>query len=352
MSKSFLSRFPLLILLSALIALVTYLQWPEASQKKQQRKRVVAVKTTAVNQAQFKDVVEAIGTTRANEQVLIASKYADLVEQVSFEDGQQVKQGDILVKLNNLEEVAKVNELAANLAGSEAQLQRIQDLIKSRAASKSQLDEQEAKTKAIAAQLSSAKTKLNDLMIKAPFDGILGFRQVSVGAYIRAGDVITSLDDISVIKVDFSVPERYLTTINVGQVISATSAAYANEAFSGVISVIDSRVDNITRTLKVRAEITNPDFKLRPGMLLSIEIVRQVDTVLQLPESAIIPIEDKHFVFVVNDNKVQRTIVTIGRRQPGIVELLGGVIEGEQVVIEGALKLRDGSNVNVVEQVQ
>lgn len=352
MSKSFLSRFPLLIILSALIALITYLQWPEASQQKQQRKRVVAVKTTTVDQALFKDVVEAIGTTRANEQVLISSKYADLIDEVSFDDGQRVKQGQVLVKLNNLEEVAKVNELAANLAESEAQLRRFQDLLKSRATSKSQLDEQEAKTKAITAQLFSARTKLDDLTIKAPFDGVLGFRQVSVGAYIRAGDVITSLDDISVIKVDFSVPERFLTTINVGQVISAVSAAYTNEVFSGVISVIDSRVENITRTLKVRAQIPNPDFKLRPGMLLGIKIVRQLDTILQLPESAIIPIEDKHFVFVVNDKKAKRRAVTIGRRQPGIVELLDGVDQGEQVVIEGALKLRDGSDVNVVEQVQ
>lgn len=349
------TRLPLLLIVFLLVTLVVYIQWPESEQQKQKFKRIISVKTTQVKLAEFKDSIEAIGTARANEQVLVTSKYSDLVEQIFFNDGQLVKQGDVLIRLNNQEELAKVSELEANLSESVAQLKRFRELLTSKATSKSLVDQQEAKTKAIAAQLQSARTKLNDLTIKAPFDGILGFREVSVGAYIDAGDIITSLDDLSLIKVDFTLPERFLPTIKQGQTIIALSSAYKNKTFMGTISSIDSRINPITRSLKVRAEIPNKDLVIRPGMLLTIEVVRQVETLLQLPESTIIPIEDKHFVFVINqddndENIAKRKSITIGRRLPGVVEVLAGIQQGEDVVTEGALKLRDGASVNIITQ--
>jgi len=347
------SRLPLFIILFFLVGLVSYLQWPVTNKEEQKFQRVVSVKATTVKFAEFKDSIEAIGTARANEQVLLTSKYADFVEQIFFKDGQLVKKGDILIRLNNQEEIAKVSELEANLSESVAQLTRFQELLSSKATSKSLVDQQEAKTKAITAQLQSARTNLNDLSIKAPFDGILGFREVSLGAYINAGSVITSLDDLSIIKVDFTLPERFLPTIRLGQSVKALNTAYKNQQFIGVISSIDTRVNPITRTMKIRAEIPNANLALRPGMLLSIEVERQVETLLQLPESAIIPIEDKHFVFVIsagNDQlkTVTRKRITIGRRLPGIVEVVGGVKQGEHIVTEGALKLRDGAHVKVI----
>lgn len=350
------NRLPLIMLLLLLVGIVVYIQWPNTEQKKQKSQRIVSVKTVLVKKAEFKDSIEAVGTARANEQVLITSKYADLVDEIFFNDGQIVKQGDVLIRLNNQEELAKVNELEANLSESMAQLKRFQDLLNSKATSKSLVDQQEAKTKAIAAQLLSARTKLNDLIIKAPFDGILGFREVSLGAYINANSVITSLDDLSLIKVDFALPERFLPTIKLGQLVTAYNVAYKNQKFTGKISSIDSRVNPITRTLKVRAEIPNENLSLRPGMLLNINLVRQVETLLQLPESTIIPIEDKHFIFVVQDDgqsqTAVRTRIIIGRRLPGMVEVLEGVNQGEQVVAQGALKLRDGANVKVLNQLE
>ena len=348
------NRLPFLIILSALIALIVYLQWPEKVVVQQKHQRVVAVKTTRAAQVEFKDTIQAIGTARANEKVLITSKYSDLVEEVLFEDGQVVKKGDVLVKLNNQEERAKVKELEANLSESVSQLNRLQELLVTRATSKSTVEQQDAKTKAISAQLLSARTKFNDLTIKAPFAGHLGFRDISVGAYIDSGSIITSLDDLNIIKVDFTVPERFFTTINLKQKIIATNTAYQDQAFIGYISSIDSRIDPTTRTLKVRAKINNDNLKLRPGMLLNINIVRQVDRVLQLPESTIIPIEKDHFVFVIeqinNESIAKRKAIIVGRRHPGVVEVLSGLKEGEQVVIEGALKLRDGVQVKVLEQ--
>ena len=326
-------RLPLLLLVTMLVALAVYLQWPKTTITQEKHQRVVSVKTVNIALADFKDAVEAIGTSRANEQVLITSKYSDLVDDISFQDGDTVSKGDILVRLNSQEEAAKVKELEANLAESVAQLNRFQDLFAKKATSKSLVDQQEAKTKAIAAQLLSAKIKLDDLTIKAPFSGILGFREISLGALVDVGDVITSLDDLSIIKVDFSIPERYLNTVAVGQRIEATNTAYQSQVFIGKVTSLDSRIDPVTRTLKVRAEISNADQKLRAGMLLNLQVVRKVEKVLQLPESAVIPIEDEHFVFVVEDGKAIKKSFQIGRRYLGFVEVLNGLDNNSEVVI-------------------
>lgn len=344
------SRLPLFILVVTLVILITYLQWPTTEQEKNDFKRVVAVKMVPVVLAQFIESVEAVGTARANEQVLITSKYSDIIDEVHFDDGQLTNKGAVLVKLNNQEELAKVNELNANLSESKAHLKRLTELLSSRATSKSLVEQQEAKTKAIEAQLTSASAKLNDLTIRAPFSGVLGFREVSKGAYIDSGDVITSLDDLSVIKVDFHLPERLLTDIHVGQKITAVNSAYRDRNFIGKITAIDSRIDSSTRSIKVRATIANKALKLRPGMLLNISVLLQVEKILQLPESTIIPIEDKHYVFVVDDEKAVRKAIKVGRRHPGMVEVISGLVENDQVVVEGALKLRDGSAVSIIDK--
>jgi membrane fusion protein (multidrug efflux system) len=348
--SSFTSRLPLFILLFTLVALIAYLQWPDTKKEKSQYKRVVAVKMTPVVLADFVESVEAVGTARANEQVVITSKYSDLVDEIFFDDGQQVTKGAVLVKLNNQQELAKVNELKANLSESKAHLKRLTELLASRATSKSLVEQQEAKTKAVEAQLVSARARLNDLTIRAPFSGVLGFREVSKGAYIDAGNAITSLDDISIIKVDFHLPERLLTHIHVGQQVSAANTAYRGKEFIGKITAIDSRIDSSTRSIKVRANISNEALKLHPGMLLNISVLLQVEKILQLPESSIIPIENVHYVFIETEGKAVRKAIKIGRRHPGVVEIVSGLVEGQQVVVEGALKLREGSAVSIIGQ--
>tara|TARA_B110000908_G_C10259269_1_gene457946 strand:- start:2888 stop:4042 length:1155 start_codon:yes stop_codon:yes gene_type:complete len=348
--EALVSRLPLFIIIIVLISLIAYLTWPEKQVEKSQYKRFVAVKMTPVILTDFIESVEAVGTASANEQVKITSINSDLVDEVYFSDGEKVKKGELLVTLNNQEEHAKVSELSANLLESQAHLKRLSDLLLSNATSMSLVEQQVAKTKAIEAQLLSAQAILNDTSIRAPFAGVLGFREISRGAYIDAGTIITSLDDLSQIKVDFYLPERLFTKINIDQKITAFNTAYDEKAFVGKIIAIDSRIDPKTRSMKVRAIIANPSGKLRPGMLLNISVLLQIEKIFQLPESAIIPIEDKHYVFVVNEEKALRKRIEIGRRHPGFVEISSGLIEGELVVVEGALKLRDGTAVTIIDQ--
>ena len=227
-------------------------------------------------------------------------------------------------------------------------MKRIANLAKNNVASEQLLDEQQAEVNALRAEMNVLKTQMGALEVRAPFDGLLGLRQVSVGALVRPGDAITTLDDLSIIKVDFNIAEVHLPSVAIGQNIRATSIAYPDEIFEGKIVSIGSRVDPATRAIQIRANINNQDFKLRPGMLLQINLQKKMLTTLTLPEASLVPVEDKHFVFVVNGETVTRKQVTIGLRKPGKVQIVSGLNEGELVVIEGALKLRHGSKVKVL----
>lgn len=349
MEQSSTSRLPLILISGVLIALLVYLNWPSQKSANSRNARVVSVKTTPVIKAEFSDEFEALGTAKANEDVILTAQYSDIVETIHFDDGDEVKKGDIIVELAKAEEQAKIKELLANLDESSAQLERYRELMKKGVGSIAQRDEQKAKVDSILAQLKSAEAVLDNLTIRAPFDGKLGLRQVSVGALIKNGDIITSLDDLSIIKVDFSIPERFITTVNIGQQIAATNVAYPEQKFIGEVTSISTRVDVNTRTVQIRAQIPNDDIKLRPGMLMSIILERNIEQVLQLPESGVIPYEDKHFVFVVEGDTVKRVDVVVGRRKPGIVEISDGLLEGTAVVVEGALKLRNGAKVNATD---
>ncbi|QBY05242.1 efflux RND transporter periplasmic adaptor subunit [Thalassotalea sp. HSM 43] len=343
MENNKISRWPIIFLALVLIALLAYINWPQEQNKASRGARIINVITTPVVMADFSDEFEALGTAKANEEVVLTAQYTDIIKSVHFNDGDEVKKGQILVELSKDEEEAKIAELQANLEIAEAQLLRYRELLNKGVGSVSQRDEQKAKVKALEAQLKSARAILSNLTIKAPFDGQLGFRQVSAGALVSQGEEITSLDDISTIKVDFNIPERFINTIELGQSISASNIAFADKLFVGKVTGISPRVDAVTRTVQIRAEIPNAQKQLRPGMLMSIILQRDVEQLLQIPESGIIPFEDKHFVFIARDGVAKRIDVVIGRRKPGSVEILSGIAEGEQIVIEGALKLRDGA---------
>lgn len=357
MASRIASRIPFIIAIALMASLVAYLNIPELQQslgqnngqksKTKKAARATSVEVNEVVQTPFRDVIEAIGTASANEQVTILSRYAGLVESVNFSDGQLTKKGQVLATLRSDQEQAEVEELTANLAEARSQLKRLANLRRTNATSQSQLEEQQAKSAAISAQLDKAKAQLAELQITSPFDGMLGLRQVSPGALVSTSDTLTTLDDISVIKVDFTVPERDLTTVAIGQTIEATNVAYQGVAFNGKITSINPRLDVVTRAVQVRAEILNPKLQLRPGMLLNVLLQRSIENTIIIAESAIIPIEDKHYVFVAQDGQASRVEVQTGRRRPGQVEILSGLTPGQQVVVKGTIKLNDGSKIKI-----
>lgn len=340
---------PLLIGVLALMGFLAYINWPQPEAEQQRRGGATPVVTQTVTMQPFAVVIEALGTAQANESVEITAQQAEIVTAVLFDDGDQVEQGKSLVELNSRAEQARVNELEINLAEARRQLIRIEDLAKERAASQQLLDEQQARVDALVAQLDVAKAELNELQVVAPFSGKLGIRQVSVGSLVRPGDVITTLDDISRVKVDFNISEAHLARVAKGQTVSATSVAYPGQMFTGEVSSIDARLDPVTRSIQVRAIIDNAKGDLRPGMLLQITVQRQMLETLVIPEKALIPNQDKQFVFVINDGKAESREVFVGERRPGVAQIIGGLSAGEQIVTEGTLRLRDGASVNVLD---
>ncbi|MFT5759062.1 MAG: membrane fusion protein (multidrug efflux system) [Alteromonadaceae bacterium] len=347
MSTKVLARAPLYLGILTLFALVVFINWPDKVEQKTLNKSRITVVVTPVQKQIYQDVIEALGTVRANEEITIYPRYAGIVESLYFEDGQVVKKGKILAKFVNKQEQADVRELSANLIEAKSQFSRLNNLRKSNSTSISLLEEQQAKVSAISAQLAAAKAKLAEMNVVAPFDGVLGRREVSAGAFLSTADMLTTLDDVNVVKVDFTVPERDFTTVVQGQTISAKNIAYKNQLFTGVISHVNSRLDNITRAVQVRSEVKNADMRLRPGMLLNIRLERSSENIIMIPESAIIPIENKQFVYVINNDEAERKRITIGRRMPGFAEVLSGLNLGEQLVIEGTIKLSPGAKIKM-----
>jgi membrane fusion protein (multidrug efflux system) len=305
---------------------------------------VAPVRSESVSQK-----LEALGNARANESVDISSKTSNVVTAVHFGDGQRVNRGQLLVQLDDAQTRADVAAAEAAVAESERLFNRSRELMATEALSKAQFDQLDATLKANRAKLASAQARLADTVIRAPFSGRVGLRRVSVGTLISPGDVITTLDDTSVIKLDFSVPENFLSTLREGLLVRATAPAFSGRSFTGKVASIDSRVDMNTRAVTVRALLANEDGALRPGMFLNVSLANDERETLVIPEQALTPEAERQYVFVVADGKAQRREVRIGSRRPGSVEVVAGLNAGEQVVVEGTQKVRDGTPVRTTE---
>jgi membrane fusion protein (multidrug efflux system) len=266
----------------------------------------------------------------------------DTVNRVHFEDGDHVEGGQILVEMTNNEESALLAEAQANLNEARRQLTRQLDLGEKGLAAKSTVDEAIAREGAAEARFNAITARMNDRLIRAPFGGILGFREISPGTMLTSNTVITTLDDISIIKLDFSIPELYLGVVETGFRIISKSDVWKDREFEGEINSIGSRIDPVTRAVTVRAAIRNEEELLRPGMLMTVRIITDVRQALVIPESAFIQTGDESFVFVAGlDGLAHRRVIQIGARRFGFVEILEGLSAGERVITEGGFKLQD-----------
>lgn len=308
----------------------------------------VPVVVAPVVEGEFATVVESVGTARANESVDVSAKVTETVARVAFRDGQRVQAGELLVQLSDARQRAELQEAEVDVAEQEREYRRLLGLVRQKAIPESQLDAQRSRLEAARARLQAARTNLADRRITAPFEGVVGLRRVSPGALVEPGDVLTTLDDIDPIKLDFTVPETFFAALGPGQPVQARATAYPGRIFEGVVESVDSRIDPVTRAVAVRALIPNPDGELLPGMLLTVHLVTDRRRALILPEAAVVPLGDKQYVFVVGeDNKARRVAVELGRRRPGEVEVLSGLEPGQKVVVEGTIRLKPGAEVRI-----
>lgn len=289
--------------------------------------------------------IEAVGTAIANEAVEITSKISNTVTSIRFDEGQRVRRGAVLVQLDSAQASAELAEAQASLAESRNQYTRGQDLSVQQALSAAQLDQLEAALKMSEARVAAAQARLNDTVIRAPFDGRTGFRRASVGSLVSPGAVITTLDDTSVIKLEFTVPQAFLYALSEGLPVEATTSGLPGRTFRGRVATIGSRVDPVTRSIGVRAELPNPDGILKPGMFMNVKLSGPEAAALLVPEAALVPEQGRTYVFVVADGVASRREVTPGRRHPGEVEITTGLTERERVIVAGSQKVRDGTPV-------
>jgi membrane fusion protein, multidrug efflux system len=312
--------------------------------------RSIPVVITQPTKKPFPHEVEALGTVRANESVDITAKVADRVAAIHFTEGQQVAKGTVLVELDSAEARADLAAAQAAERDSRSQFKRSQELFQTRALSEAQLEQLQATMLANEARVAAARSRVNDRVITAPFAGRVGLRSVSLGSLVNPGAVITTLDDLSIVKLDFSVPEVFLATLKSGLPVEARSTAYPGATFSGRVASVDTRVDPTTRSVAVRALVDNRDGRLRPGMFMTLKLRQAAGDALMLPEQAIVPENERHFVYVVADSKAHKREVKIGRRRPGEVEILDGLVPDEDVILDGTVNVRDGATVRVQEE--
>src|SRR5262245_16373364 len=305
---------------------------------------VVVISKVALSE--WRDTIEALGTARANESVTLTAKVSETVRKIAFDSGDVVRAGDVIVDLSSGAQLAGLEEARASYQEAERQLARSQELAQTRAISEIHLDSQRCRRDPARGRMDVVRAQLSDRGITAPFDGIRGLRRVSPCSLVTPGTPIATLDDISVIKLDFSVPERYLAILSKGQDVAAHSDTYPDRDFAGKVASVDSRVDPVTRSVTVRAELPNPDRSLRPGMLLSVRLYQAPRTAIVVPEIAVIQVGSDAFIYrVAEDQTASRVKVALGARRRGEVEISSGLAAGDTIVTEGAVKLRDGSRV-------
>lgn len=288
----------------------------------------------------------AVGSLRANEAVVLRAELPGRIEEIHFEEGSRVAKGALLFTLDASLVRAEVAEWEATVAQSQREMDRANDLVTRKLAAQNDLDVKRSALAVDQARLASAKTRLSKSQIRAPFGGMVGLRQVSVGEYIQVADELVSLVQVDPLKVDFRVPETLASRVAAGQDVTVSLDAFPGEPFEGKVYAVDPQVDVQTRSVMLRATIPNHEGRLRPGLFANVrvELSRRADS-LTIPEQALWPQGGKQFVYVIRAGKSELQEVRLGKRTAGRVEILSGLVPDSDVIIAGQLKIGPGSPV-------
>lgn len=343
-------RWVIGIVLAAALAAAAY-QWrhSEAAQKPiaaagAPARNEIVVEAAPVSTGAIRRQIQAVGTLRSNESVIIRPEIAGRVTEILFEEGQKAARGAPIIQLDSSIARAQVDQQNASLGLSKVNFERAQDLMQKGAGSQRTYDEALAKLRADQAALALAQATLEKSALRAPFDGILGLRKVSVGDYVTPGQDVVNLENIDTLKVDFRVPEIYSMQLENGQSIRVTLDAIPGKEFEGKVYAIDPAHDPNGRAVILRARLPNKDGTLRSGMFARVVLlIEDTKNGVLVPETALVPMGEDHFVFRLVEHKALLTKVRIGQRRNGMIEITQGLAPDTIIVTEGALKLRDGS---------
>lgn len=292
--------------------------------------------------------VEAVGSTNALRAVDIVPLASGRIVELTFEPGQRVEAGAVLARLDDDIQRANLAEAEAGLTEARQALERGRTLRQRNTVAEASVETLIAREATAQAALDRARRQLTDREIAAPFEGIVGLKRVEVGGRVEDGTVITTLDDLSEVELEFALPETLYGQVRHGLTVFATSAAFSGRDFEGRVSNIDSRIDRTSRAFRVRARLPNPDLALPAGMFMLLSVVIDEREAVKVPEEAIVAEGDRTFVFVAENGRAVRRDVRLGQREVGSVEIVEGVSEGERVVTQGTMRLRDGAPIHAV----
>lgn len=310
----------------------------------------VGVAVSSVRTATVVDRAESVGTVRARDAVVITAKVTGIVSGIRFQEGQRVREGDVILDLDAAALRAELDQARAQLDDARSQLARARQLQPGTSIAAQRLDTLEAAARQAEGRVRAAQARAEELRITAPFSGRVGLRQVSVGALVQPGTAVTTLDDISRVRIEFSVPEIYVAQVRVGSTVTGRAQAFGDRRFRGQVTVVDTRIDTATRTVRVISEFDNADEALKPGLFMTVEVeMARREDALVVAEEALDPVGDRNFVYVVREGRARRQEVRLGQRLAGEVEIVSGVRAGDQVVVRGVQRLRNDVPVRVVE---
>jgi membrane fusion protein (multidrug efflux system) len=320
-----------------------------------------AVTTAVAKTEQWQPVLSAVGSLKAVNGVAVSTDLAGIVSQISFQSGATVKRGDLLVKLDSSQEEAQLHSAEARRDLAKLSLDRQRNLRSSGAVSQSDYDSAESEFRQASATVDEANALIARKTITAPFDGLLGIRQVDLGQYLNVGIPIVPLQSTDPIYVNFALPQENLEQIADGKKLRVKANGVAGNQFEGEITAIDSRLDDSTRNLMIQGTVRNAENRLRPGMFVNVEVLLPEKDVISIPASSISYAPYGDSVFVVKENKgldgkpgaeVQQQFVKTGPSRGDQVSIISGIKEGEEVVSSGVFKLRSGIAVQVNNSVQ
>lgn len=310
----------------------------------------VAVEAVEVELGPMVEAVTVSGTLRSDEDAVISAEISGRVDGIHFDEGQEVEQGALLFTIDDAIHNAELATAEANLELSKRNYERATELLERDAGTVRARDEALAQMEINQANVNLTQTRLDKTRIKAPFAGIVGLRQVSVGEYVTPGQDLVNLEDIDPIKVDFRVPERLLRVVQTGQPVEVALEAWPERTFEGDVYAIDPQIDAGGRSIILRARIDNDDQLLRPGLFAEVRLITERrENALLVPEETLVPQDGTRYVFKIVDGEAQRVEVEVGQRRFGQAEILSGLERGDLVVTAGQLKLQDGAAVRVIE---